>query len=107
MAVVLGLALVGALAFFLLRRRRRNARGEEKDPTVGAGAARKSELGTEKPAGAPTYRRGADVKNDAPPSELPAVSSPQELPADEQEKQRVARVDDRAAAGYEGAYRGN
>ena len=107
MAVVLGLALVGGLAFFLLRRRRRNARGGQRDPIFGAGTARRSELGTEKPVEAPTYARGADVKQNDPLSELPAVSSPQELPADEQEKQRVIRVDDRAAAGYEGAYRGN
>lgn len=107
MAVVLGLALVGALAFFLLRRRRRDARGGQKDLVRGAGTVGKSELGTEKLVEAPTYARGVDVKHNAPPSELPAESSPQELPADEQEKQRVARVDDRAAAGYEGAYRGN
>ncbi len=38
-------------------------------------------------------------------SELSAVNSPQELSVDE--AQRIAMVEDRVAAGYEGAYRGN
>jgi hypothetical protein len=92
MAVVLGLAIIGALAFFLLRRPRRNTLHGQPGPATGAGWAKQSEL---------------DVKSYMQPSELPVVSTPQELPADEREKQRVAKVDDRAAAGYEGAYRGN
>ena len=62
---------------------------------------------SEKPLAAPAYASEADVKHYMQPSELPIVSTSQELPADERERQRVAKVDDRAAAGYEGAYRGN
>jgi hypothetical protein len=69
--------------------------------------AKLSELDAEKPLAAPAYASEADVKPYMQPSELPAVSTPQELPLDEQERQRVAKVNDRAAAGYEGAYRGN
>ena len=98
MAIVLGLAIISALAFFLLRRRRRNTLHGQPGPATRAGVAKKSELDAEKPLAAPAYMQ---------PSELPVVSTPQELSADEREKQRVAKVDDRAAAGYEGAYRGN
>jgi LPXTG-motif cell wall-anchored protein len=104
MAVVLGLVLIGALAFFLLRRRRRNARGGH---AASDGMARKSELDAEKPVPAPVHAGDANVKPYAQPSELSAVSRPQELPANDRERDRLAKVDDRAAAGYEGAYRGN
>src|SRR2546429_8549152 len=107
MAVVLGLAIIGALAFFLLRRRWRNTLHGQPDPATGAGVAKKSELDVEKPLAAPAYASEADVKLYMQPSELPVVSTSQELSADEREKQRVAKVDDRAAAGYEGAYRSN
>jgi hypothetical protein len=107
MAVVLGLAIIGALAFFLLRRPRRNTLHGQPGPATGAGWAKQSELDAEKPLAAPAYASEADAKPSMQPSELPVVSIPQELSADEREKQRVAKVDDRAAAGYEGAYRGN
>lgn len=107
MAVVLGLAIIGALAFFFLRRRRRNTLHGQPDPASGAGWAKKSELDAEEPLAAPAYASEVDVKPYMEPSELPVVSTPQEFSADEREKQRVAKVDDRAAAGYEGAYRGN
>ena len=104
MAVVLSLAIIGALAFFFLRRCRRNTLHGQPDPASGVGWAKKSELDAEEPL---AYASEVDVKPYMEPSELPVVSTPQEFSADEREKQRVAKVDDRAAAGYEGAYRGN
>ena len=98
---MLGLAIIGVLSFFPLRRRRRNILHGQPVP------AKQSELDAENPLAAPAYASEADFKPYMQPSELPVVSTPQELSADEREKQRVAKVDDRAAAGYEGAYRGN
>jgi len=86
MAVVLGLAIIGALAFFLLRRRRRNTLHGQPSPTTGAGVAKQSELDAEKPLAEPAYASEADVKSYMQPSELPTVSTPQELSADEREK---------------------
>lgn len=107
MAVVLTLALAGAIALFLLRRCRRNTRGGQSVPLVGDGTARKSGLDTDKPVQTPIYGQNGDINPHVRPDELPAISNPQELPANEREKSRIARVDGRAAAGYDGAYRSN
>jgi hypothetical protein len=72
MAVVLTLALAGAIALFLLRRCRRNTRGGQSVPLVGDGTARKSGLDTDKPVQTPIYGQNGDIKPHGRPDELPA-----------------------------------
>lgn len=107
MAVVLALALANTVTFFFLRRRRRNTPGSHSVPIISDDTAKKSELDTDKHLPVPTSSQNGDIKPHVQPSELSAVSSPQELPTKEREKSRVAKVDDRAAAGCDSAHRGN
>lgn len=104
MAVVLALALANTVAFFFLRRRRRNTPGSQSVPIISDDTA---ELDTDKHLPVPTSSQNGDIKPHVQPSELPAVSSPQELLTKEREKSRVAKVDDGAAAGCDSAHRGN
>lgn len=89
---MLGLAIIGALAFFLLRRRQGNTLYDQPSPTDRAGAAKQSELDAEKPLAAPAYASETDVKPYMQPFELLAVSTPQELSVSEQERQLGMRV---------------
>jgi hypothetical protein len=92
---VIVLAIIGAAAFFVLKRRR--GRNEKAPPY---------QRGVEMPAAGEKQYDGKPVEMSAQGQavELPTRMSAAELPT---EKERIARVDDRVAAGYEGAYRGN
>lgn len=107
MAVILALTLIGGIAFFLFRRRRAHTRAGHSLPTTSEGTATKPELDADKPLPTLGYAGNGYVKPNLPLSELSAVASPQELPAMDNEKVRMVKVDERAAAGYDGAYRGN
>ena len=92
---VLGLLLIGSLIFFIIRRRRDK---KQAGPFIGH----------DETPGAKGYNKRSELETH--PSELSGLTISQELPTYEKrtnDKDRVARVDDRAAAGYEGAYRGN
>jgi len=104
---IVAILAIGLIAFFVLRRRKRSTSKAPHQAEMhgsGIGSDEKhfrdakiapSEIGTD---GAMT---GHTV-------ELPTSRSHAELPGEGMtERERIARVDDRAAAGYEGAYRGN
>jgi hypothetical protein len=91
MAVVLGLAIISVLAFFLRRCQRGTLYGHP-GLTTRVGMAKQSELDAEKLLAASAYASEADVKPYMRPSELPAVCTPQELPAGEQERTVIESV---------------
>jgi hypothetical protein len=78
------------LRFFLLRRSRGETGWGQTVRPAGDDIARTSELDAEEPMAAVTYAKDGNMKPYAQPSELSAVSSPQELPADERARDRVA-----------------
>jgi uncharacterized membrane protein len=103
---VVVLLIIGAAVFFVLKKRRgRTARvpfqaemsadGSGKEKQTHDGKIVPSEMGTEGAVG----KHVVELPTSASHAELPAVGMT--------EKERIARVDDRAAAGYDGAYRGN
>lgn len=106
--VVIALAIIGAIAFFVLKRRRGHQR-------MGNEAAPPYERGVEMPAASAQEKQydGKPIEMSSESAggnvvELPTRMSAAELPAGGMsEKERIARMDERVAAGYDGAYRGN
>lgn len=90
MGTLAGLAILIALLWLFWRRRSSTKKGDVTDG---------SELGADKYDKPYTYA--------GPPQEMGTAENIQELPATRAEKIGQSLVDERVAAGYDGAYRGN
>jgi hypothetical protein len=104
---IVALVAIGLIAFFVLRRRKRSTSKAPYQAEMHAPGAGRGEKQFYDSKIAPS-EIGTDGATTGHMVELPASRSHAELPAEVMtERERIARVDDRAAAGYEGAYRGN